>query len=56
MSVDFDVRGQQGMDSLEETLYGLWTHILAGSDGLKLKHINEGFVYYKHAAFAFIRH
>ncbi len=41
--------------SLEEEYYGLWTHILAGSSGLKLKHINDGFVSYKHAAFHFTR-
>ncbi len=28
--------------------YGLWTCILATSDGLKLKCFNDGFVSYKH--------
>ncbi len=47
---DLDVSGQQGMDffSLEEAL--LWI-----IDIKVKKHLNGGFVYYKHAAFHFTR-
>ncbi len=31
-------------------------YILASSDGLKLKRLNDEFVYYKHAGFHFSRH
>ncbi len=59
MLVDFDVGGQQGMDfSQEEAL--LWIMdsmgILAGSNSLKLKHLNYGFISHKHEAFHFSRH
>ncbi len=43
MLVDFDMRGQR-----EEVL--LWIMDLFG---LKLKHLNDGFVFYKHASFQF---
>ncbi len=48
--VGFDVSGQQGMDfySLEEAL--LWI-----IDIKVKKHLNDGFVSYKHAAFHFTR-
>lgn len=50
-------RGQQGMDFLTKgsiiMVYGL---ILARSNGLKLKHLNDGFVSYKHTAFHHTRH
>ncbi len=36
--------------------YGLWTRILARSNGLKLKCLNDGFVFYKHTPFHFTRH
>ncbi len=32
------------------------TDILARSDGLKLKRLNDGFVSHKHTAFQFTRH
>ncbi len=35
--------------------YGLQTSILATSDSLKLKHLNNRYVSYKHAAFSFTR-
>ncbi len=49
MSIDFDVRGQQGMDfftggSLVMVYYGLWTNILVRSKSLKVKCLNDGFV------------
>ncbi len=47
--VDFDVRGQEGMDFLTGKNIIDWTHILVRSDCLKLKCFN--FVSYKHAAF-----
>ncbi len=49
MSFDFDVRGQQGMDLIQwrKRYYGLW-NILARSNGLKVKHYNDGFVSYNH--------
>ncbi len=34
-----------------EGYFGLWSHILAINNGLKLKRLNVGFVSYKHAAF-----
>uniref|UniRef100_A0A672LA49 3-ketoacyl-CoA thiolase B, peroxisomal-like n=2 Tax=Sinocyclocheilus grahami TaxID=75366 RepID=A0A672LA49_SINGR len=53
MLVEFDVRGQQGMNfSLEEAL--LW--ILARTSGLKLKRLHDEIVYYKRTAFRFARH
>ncbi len=57
MSVDFEVRGQQGMDFFTgESIimdYGLefWPETMV----LKLKHPKDGFVYYKHKAFCFTR-
>ncbi len=46
MLVDFDVRGTSadGLFHWKKHFYALRTHILAKSDGLKLKCINYGFV------------
>ncbi len=56
MLVDFDVSGQWiWIFSMDNIFFGLWTDILARSDGLKLKRLNDAFVSYKHAAFHFIR-
>ncbi len=44
-----------GLFHWRKCYYGLWTHILARSDGLKIKHLNDGFVSYKNAAFHFTR-
>ncbi len=55
MSVDFDVKGQQGMDffNWRKRYYELWMDILSRIGGLKLKCLNDGFVSYKHATFHF---
>ncbi len=46
MIVDFFVKGQQGIDfSLEEALLWNIDSYLTRSDGLKVKCLNEGFVY-----------
>ncbi len=37
-------------------IYIIWTCILARSNSLKLKHLNDGFASDKHAAFHFTRH
>ncbi len=44
MLVGFDVREQRvdGLFPLEECYYGLWTGILARSDDLRLKRLNDG--------------
>ncbi len=52
MWVDSDMRG---LFHWMKHYYGLWTHILARNNGLKLKWLNDGFVSYKHAAFHFTR-
>ncbi len=53
MFVDFEVRGQQGMDITGESMI---FDILARSNNLKVKHLNDGFISYQHAAFHFTRH
>ncbi len=55
MWVDFDVGGgPQGMDFITAGCI-IMDHGLVRSDSLKLKRLNDGFVYYKHAAFVFTR-
>ncbi len=58
MWVDLDVRGQQLMDFFTRgsVIMHYELHIWTGSDYLKLKCFNDGFVSYKHAAFHSTRH
>ncbi len=51
MLVDFDVRGQRGMDFFT----GGSIIIMDIMAGLKLKLFNDGFVSHKHAAFYFTK-
>ncbi len=53
MSVDFDVRGQQRINLFTGGIIIIYRglYILSRSDSLKLKHLNDGFLSYKHAAF-----
>ncbi len=47
--MDFNLRGQQGMIFLIRKHYcGLFTHIFAKSNSLKMKHLNDGFFSCKH--------
>lgn len=43
MLVDFDVTGD-GLFHWKKFNFGLWNGNLAGSDGLKLKHLKDGLV------------
>ncbi len=53
MLVDFYVRGQKGIDFFywRKRYYGQWSWILAKSDGLKSKCLNDEFVSHKLVAF-----
>ncbi len=53
MLVDFYVRGQKGIDFFywRKRYYGQWSCILAKSDGLKSKCLNDEFVSHKLVAF-----
>ncbi len=56
MLVGFDEKGQQELNELfhwRKRCYGIWSHILARNDSFILKHLTEGFINYKHAAFQF---